>query len=102
MKVVSDWVPSCDHTQQLLPTIAGPEGCVVKGLNPTEECPCRYRVGIACPNVLVVTPSMYLYKDVLVRFVTSCADPWASPELHKCVSPSTTPLSDGTDPKNGL
>lgn len=96
VKVVSDWVLSCDQSQQMLPTEAGGEGCIEKGLIPTQECPCHYRAGIACPNKLIVTPSFYLYKDVLTRYITSCVNPWAHPALSSCASPSTLPLSNGS------
>lgn len=104
VKIANDWVLSCDGTQQLLPdpVKAGPAGCVAKGQTPDAQCPCRWRAGIRCPNVLVVTPSFYLYKDVLIRFVTGCQNPWGNDVLAQCASPSTTPLSDGTDPNNGL
>lgn len=101
VKVASDWQLNCDKTQQLLPVLAGSAGCVAKGLTPTEQCPCRWRAGIRCPNVLVVTPNFYLYKDVLIRFTLGVQNPW-TPDLATCASPSTTPLSDGSDPKNGL
>lgn len=102
--IPNDWMLSCDSSQEVLPTPveSGDAGCVAKGLDPNEKCPCRWRAGIRCPNTIIATPSMYLYKDALVRFITGCRNPWASPELHKCVSPSTTPLSDGSDPNNGL
>lgn len=104
VKIPDDWVLNCDGTQQVLPTPvqAGGEGCINKGLTPDKYCPCRWRAGISCPNILITTPSFYLYKDILIRFVTGCANPWASPELAVCASPSTTPLSDGSDPENGL
>lgn len=102
VKVANDWIINCDGTQQLLPVLAGSAGCIAKGLTPSEQCPCRWRAGIECPNAIVTTPSFYLYKDALTRFVTGNMDPWASPELAVCASPSTTPLSDGTDPNNGL
>ncbi len=101
IKIASDWVLSCDKSEQLLPVYAGSEGCIEKGITPTEQCPCRWRAGIKCPNVLIVTPSFYLYKDALIRFVTGCQNPWASPALASCATPSTLPLSDGTDQSVG-
>ena len=99
VKIPNDWILNCDNTQQVLPTPvkSGGDGCIDKGLTPTEFCPCRWRAGIKCPNMLITTPSFYLYKDVLVRFITGCANPWASPELAICASPSTSPLSDGSN-----
>lgn len=92
VKVASDWVISCDKTQQLLPVLSGDAGCLAKGEQPSDQCPCRWRAGISCPNVLVVTPSFFLYKDVLIRFTTGCRNPWASEALSLCASPSTAPL----------
>lgn len=104
VKIPNDWVLNCDGTEQVLPTpvMAGGLGCVAKGQTPSAQCPCRWRAGIKCPNTLIATPSMYLYKDVLIRFTTGCQNPWASPELAACATPSTTPLNNGTDPNNGL
>jgi len=102
VKVANDWVPNCEKTQQLLPVYAGSGGCAAKGEVATDECPCRWRAGIRCENILIVTPSFYLYKDVLIRFLGGCSNPWGSPILAKCASPTTTPMSDGTDSKNGL
>ncbi len=99
VKVPSDWGLSCDKTQQVLPaTGAGSGGCVAKGLTPSEECPCKWRAYIQPPNVIVATPSLYLFKDALTRFETGSMNPWADPKLAKCVAPSTDPLSNGSGP----
>lgn len=97
VKITNDWVLSCDKSDQLLQTTADDIGCYQKGLIPTQECPCRYRAGIKCPNILITTPSMYLYKDVLIRFVTSCQNTWSVDELSECATPTTDPLSDGSE-----
>lgn len=104
IKIANDWVLSCDGTEQLLPmpVKAGPSGCLAKGQTPNTQCPCRWRAGIKCPNIIIVTPNFYLYKDALVRYTTSCRNPWGNPKLAQCVTPTTTPLSDGSDPNNGL
>lgn len=93
VKVPGDWLLSADGTQQELTAIAPGSGCTAKGL--TGEQPCRWRAVIQCPNVIVATPSLYLFKDALVRFVTGSQNPWADPELAKCAAPSTDPLSMG-------
>jgi len=95
VKVANDWVYSCDKTQELLPdpVIGGSLGCQNKGLIETDKCSCRWRAGIKCPNILVVTPSLYLYKDVLIRFIGSCKNPWGTNELAMCATPTTNPLS---------
>lgn len=93
VKVASNWQLNCDRTEQVLPVLAGGAGCVAKGLVPTQSCPCRWRAGIKCPNVLIVTPSFFLYKDVLIRYITGCINPWASPALAECATPTTQPLN---------
>lgn len=95
VKVPADWQPSCDGSQQLLSAGAPDAGCLAKGQEPVAGCPCRWRAVIQCPNVIVATPSLYLYKDALTRWVTGSANPWASPELAKCAMPSTAPLLGG-------
>lgn len=95
VKVPADWGLSCDGSQQVLTAIAPGTGCEAKGMHPDQQCPCRWRVLIQCPNVIVATPSLYLFKDALVRWVTGSRNPWADPELAKCASPTTGPLSLG-------
>lgn len=92
VKIPDDWLLSCDGSQQLLPNIAPRELCEAKGLTPTPECPCRWRAGIQDNQTIVVTPSLYLYKDPLIRIVTGCNNPWGHPILSHCAKPSTPPL----------
>jgi len=87
-----DWAPSCDGSQQVLRSRAPDDGCRAKGLTPDAACPCRWRARIQWPNVIVATPSLYLYKDALTRFVTGSRDPWSDPKLAPCVAPTTPPL----------
>lgn len=91
-----DWTYSCDRSQQVLPAEgAGPFGCLAKGQKPSVECPCRWRAYIKWPNTIVTTPSLYLLKDALVRFIVDTDNPWADPHLAQCATPSTEPLSTG-------
>lgn len=97
VKIPDDWELSCDQSQQVLPlkstSYRPPDKlCEDKGLEPTPECPCRWRAGIQDDNTIVVTPSLYLYKDPLIRMVTGCNNPWGHPVLAHCVAPSTPPL----------
>jgi hypothetical protein len=98
IKIVNDWHLNCDKTQELLPVHADDSACLAKGELPNIDCPCCWRAGIKCPNILITTPAFYLYKDVLIRFTTGCANPWGSQELSKCATPSTASTSDGTSP----
>jgi hypothetical protein len=99
--IASDWFLSCDEpgwgVNQLLPVSAPEEGCEAKGMTPDPACPCDWRAGIECPNHIITTPSFYLYKDALIRFITSIEDPWVG-NLATCATPTTTQLSDGTEP----
>ncbi len=91
VKVPDDWTLNCDKTQQVLPLLT--PGCdPAKHQTPTPECPCRWRAGFQEPNVIVTTPSFFLYKDVLIRTATGCANPWGHPALMKCANPTTDPL----------
>jgi hypothetical protein len=99
VKIPSNWSLSCDKTQQLLTGDDAPNsGCDAKGLPNKEGCPCSWRARMQWPNVVVTTPSFYLYKDALTRFVTRIQNPWADPWAVKCVTPSTSPLSTGAGP----
>jgi hypothetical protein len=89
IKTPDDWVYSCDKSQQLLNIKAGDAGCIAKGLTPTEECPCRYRVRLYS-NVIFVTPSLYMLKDGLFQAVIG-GSPWFT-EYAKCVVPSVPKL----------
>jgi len=96
VKVPADWGLSCDKSQQVLSASAPESGCAAKGLK--NECACHWRAFVQCPNAIVTTPSLYLYKDALVRFVTGSQDPWSDPALAACVAPTTDPLSRGDGP----
>lgn len=87
VKVPDDWEKSCDGDQQVLPAQAPAALCQAKGLVPTAACPCRWRAGIQDDHVLVTTPSLYLFKDPLVRLATGCNNPWAHERLARCARP---------------
>lgn len=87
VKVPPGWGPSCDGTDEVLPLRAPPNGCRQKGLEPDEACPCRWRAVVQCPNVIVTTPNLHLFKDALTRWLTGCDNPWTDPALAECASP---------------
>lgn len=95
VKVPANWTLNCAGTQQVLMSRAPEDGCLAKGQKYDPKCPCRWRARIQWPNVIVTTPSLYLYKDALTRFVTGSNNPWSDPTLAACASPSTGPLSPG-------
>ncbi len=86
VKVASDWIPSCDGTEELLPAPSPDSGCEAKGLVPTDLCPCHWRAGIQNNAFIVITPDLYLLKDPAVRMATGCNDVWSAP-LAACVAP---------------
>ncbi|MEK7625100.1 MAG: hypothetical protein AAB467_01985 [Patescibacteria group bacterium] len=85
VKIPDDWTLSCSG-DQVLPRVAPAELCRAKGLEPSPECPCRWRGGIQDNSVIVVTPNLFLYKDPLVRMITSCNNPWMHPSLAACLN----------------
>ncbi len=84
VKIPTDYTMSCDGTEEVLPFVSIVDRSC-KGKDATEECPCRYRAVIQEPNVLVVTPNLKLYRDVLTRFLTGSTNPWADPNLSGCL-----------------
>jgi hypothetical protein len=86
VKIPDDWVWSCDGTQQLLPYEAPQKLCDEKGLDYNLSCPCRWRGGIQNDHVIVTTPNMVIYKDSLIRMMTSCNNPWAHTKLSNCAN----------------
>jgi len=92
IKIARDWMLSLDGTEQLLPLDAG-HGCEAKGQKP----PCFWRAIIVDePLTLVVTPSMYLLPDVLIRVSTGCLNPWFDHAMAVCATPTTGSIDDGT------
>lgn len=78
---------TCDGTQQVLLDEAPAASCEAKGLEPTPECPCRWRAAIQDQQVAVSTPDLYNVRDPIVRIVTRCMQPWSAPELVQCMKP---------------
>lgn len=86
VKVPKKWETSCiDAGIQLLPIDAPDWYCLQKGLTPTNECPCRWRAGIQDGNVLITTPDLGMFRHELMRYITGCQLPSASPVLSRCL-----------------
>jgi hypothetical protein len=83
VKIPDDWSYSCDGSDEVLPFTAVTGMC--KGKTATEECPCRYRAIVQCPDIVVVTPNLLLFKDALTRLLTGSVDPWSDPQLSSCL-----------------
>ncbi len=94
VKVVPDAFLSIDGSQELIPGSGHPEECVAKKLcSSIESCDCYLRAGIQDNSVIIVTPSMYLLKDPLIRTVSGINNPWVG-NLAKCAMP-TVPKTSG-------
>jgi len=82
IKVVQPVASQCQSTWQLLPDRAPDQFCQDKGLEPTPECPCRWRNASQDSLVIVTPPVMYLWA--LVELKTRCNNLWKSP-FAKCM-----------------
>jgi|WetSurMetagenome_2_1015567.scaffolds.fasta_scaffold10023_10 hypothetical protein len=94
-----DWMPNCDHSGELLNTLAPSSGGCGKGLTPTKECPCRWRDGVRGPNILITPPSLYLLPRAIAvwakgsdYFIRQNYNPWDDPEVAPCLGPFSPPL----------
>lgn len=85
VKVAGDWVLSCEG-EEVLPMALPDRYC--KGKAATDECPCRYRAVVQCPNLIVATPNLRLLKDALIRFLTGTQNPWETEALAACANPT--------------
>ncbi len=95
VKIPDDWVYSTDGKRMLLNALAPDEGCLAKGLKPDKKHPCRWQAGIQGSNAIVVPPSLYNFKDPLLRIVTRCNNIWFDPGgLTDCARPTVPPLPE--------
>lgn len=76
LKVPDDWFVSSDGTQEILPFVAPDGGCKQKNPAHRPEDGCFWRAGLQCGSVIVSTPSLYVFKDPLIRMTTGCNNPW--------------------------
>lgn len=98
LKVASDWFLNCDKTQQVLPPVAG-------ACDPNKDGDCQkpcagahWRAFVQRDGAIVSTPSLYLYKDPLVRLLTGVQSIWTDPKLEPCATPTSTGPLDGIGP----
>ena len=56
------------------------------------------RVAAGLLAIVMIVAICVVYKDPLIRIVTGCNDPWHSPPLAKCATPTTGLLDDGSKP----
>jgi hypothetical protein len=85
VKIPSNWSWSCDGKEQLLADDAPQEGCGAKGFKEDPDCPCKWRAGIQDGGIIITTPNLRLFKDPLVKMITSCEYIYEDPKLAECV-----------------
>lgn len=85
VKIPDDWETSACSGEQLLNIPAPDELCRAKGVEPTPECPCRWRVETMDDNIIVVTPNLKLFKAELARIVTGQNNVWIVPQITRCL-----------------
>lgn len=76
--------------QQVLPIVGG--RCIKADCDGQQKG--YLRVFVQDDYVVVVPPSMYLYKEGLVKITTGCWQPWLLPRLAVCMTPTTGPLDE--------
>lgn len=91
VKIPSDWLLNCDGTEQVLPIVAG-WGDPRKPDNLKLDCPARWRAILQHDASIVSTPSLFVYKDPLVRLLSGVQNIWENSKLSGCAAPSTGPL----------
>jgi len=85
VKIPDDWFVSECSGEELLPISADDSLCLAKGVTPTPECPCNWRVETQDDNIIVVPPGLKLYKAELARIVTGENNVWVVPRITACL-----------------
>lgn len=89
VKIDPNWSVGCSGNQILSqgpPVPPGTQCGGKKDMITTRDCPCRYRMAVD-GKTFVITPDARLFKDGLVRAITSCTNPWGHKLLSECASP---------------
>lgn len=86
VKAAPDWYVSVCTGEQLFPCSVPLVSCTVKGLVPTEECPCACRAMIQDNRTLITAPNMKLLPANAVTLFTGYNYPWTT-TLGRCSSP---------------
>ncbi len=88
VKIPDDWSVSPCSGEEML-NIAAPDAlCLNKGITPTQECPCRWRVATQESNTsstIITPPGLRLYKAELARIVIGCNNVWLIPQITACL-----------------
>ena len=90
VKIDPDWSIGCSGNQILSQGPPVPPGTRCGGkkdMITTKDCPCRYRVAVD-GKTFVITPDARLFKDGLIKAVTSCKNPWGHKLLSECANPN--------------
>lgn len=85
VKIPDDWFVSPCSGEELLLIPADDSLCLAKGVTPTPECPCSWRVETQDDNIIVIPPGLELYKAELARIVTGENNVWVVPQITACL-----------------
>jgi hypothetical protein len=75
VKVIEAVLSSCSEWE-FIPVLAPDQYCLDKGIIPTPECPCKWRLAVQNDNILITPPALYLWD--VTRIYTSCNNIWKS------------------------
>jgi len=85
VKIPDDWFISRCADEELLPIPADNSICLAKGVMPTAECPCYWRVETQDDNTIVTPPGLKLFKAEVARVITGCNNVWVIPQITACL-----------------
>ncbi len=85
IKISNQYTDSFSGMGQVLLLQAPEQGCLNKGLIPTKEHPCRWRVAIQKDGAeIIVPPDMKMLNDGLIKSLWGIRDPWLDETIAKC------------------
>lgn len=85
IKIPANWYISPCTGEQLFPCDIPPWSCGMKGITPTDECPCACRAIIQYHDNIITTPNLKLYKGELVKLLTDYWNPWLIDGIKECL-----------------
>ena len=85
VKVPLDLYQSPCTGKLLFPCSIDEQICRDKGLEPTKECPCNCRGAIQDENIIVIEPTLEIFKGELVQIMTGISNPWTHLRTSRCL-----------------
>lgn len=85
IKIPANWYVSECTGAQLFPCDITDWSCGMKGIEPTENCPCACRAAIQDHDNIITAPNLELYKGELAKMLTDYWNPWAIEGIRECL-----------------